>query len=324
MGEESNGLRQRRNKKSKKTKSKNATHGTTKDTPTVVHVTNDTTTTKTTTTSKSATQHPSKWSAIANAKDYPIIAITTIVMLPYALYNAYLYLHMGLYRPRLPAIQLHDPRQVLIVGTISSGTSQVTVDLKRMLNLEIGHENSETKWSFVRDGTLSRFHGIRYIPRLGRALIIPLQITAAKKERICFDRLSTNCVENSARRLCIEAAGNYVVEYNEAMITAQSHGYLDENFHVEDMTPCDVAELAGFVDESALHVSSRDLVLKACSDVGGKALQLMKSTENSYNKGLVSLDWDDLLGGKHGSKKKEGDRNLQKRAKKLARNLGYQ
>uniref|UniRef100_A0A6U2SY92 Uncharacterized protein n=1 Tax=Leptocylindrus danicus TaxID=163516 RepID=A0A6U2SY92_9STRA len=123
---------------------------------------------------------------------------------------------------------------------------------------------------------------------------------------------------------CIEAAGNYVVEYNEAMITAQSQGYLDENFHVEDMTPCDVAELAGFVDESALHVSSRDLVLKACSDVGGKALQLMKSTENSYNKGLVSLDWDDLSGGKHGSRKKERDRNLQKRVKKLARNLGYQ
>jgi len=278
MGEESNGLRQRRNKKSKKTKSKNATHGTTKDTPTVVHVTNDTTTTKTTTTSKSATQHPSKWSAIVNAKDYPIIAITTIVMLPYALYNVYLYLHlqrpdllttasMGLYRPRLPAIQLHDPRQVLIVGTISSGTSQVTADLKRMLNLEIGHENSETKWSFVRDGTLSRFHGIRYIPRLGRALIIPLQITAAKKERICFDRLSTNCVENSARRLCIEAAGNYVVEYNEAMITAQSHGYLDESFHVEDMALCDLAELTGFVDESALRGSSRDLVLNVCSDV---------------------------------------------------------
>ena len=50
----------------------------------------------------------------------------------------------------------------------------------------------------------------------------------------------------------------------------------------------------------------------------------MKSTENSYNKGLVSLDWDDLSGGKHGSRKKERDRNLQKRVKKLARNLGYQ
>ena len=73
---------------------------------------------------------------------------------------------MGIVQPR-PAVHLTDPRQVLIVGTISSGTSQVANDLKNKLGLEIGHENAVASWSFVRDGTVSWFHGIRYIPRPG-------------------------------------------------------------------------------------------------------------------------------------------------------------
>lgn len=341
---------------------------------------------------------------------------------------------MGLLRPRLPAISLSDPRQVLIVGTISSGTSQVTADWKRMLGLEIGHENSEATWSFVRDGTVSWFHGIRYIPRPGMDTSLAYKKNDKKESgkntfssvvnELCREfrpnmgfhpfmfrngkcslRQSWNaCWKNECRDVlkrewgcglrkiksssgdrdddacdtpfqkvllqvrhplrtieslvakfcigddvegdvqpafvtfmnalfphhnfslmsCIEAAGYYVDEYNSALLTAQSQGYLGESFHVEDMTPCAVAELAGFVDENALYSSSRDLVINACSDMGNKAVELMKSTENSYNKGLLAFDWDDLLGGKHGSRTKEGDLGLQKRIKKLAHKLGYQ
>lgn len=66
--------------------------------------------------------------------------------------------------------------------------------------------------------------------------------------------------------------------------------------------------------------------MKVCnsqSSGGSAANQLMKSTENRYNKGLVSLHWDDLLGGKHGSRKKAGDEDLLKRIRKLTQNLGY-
>ena len=110
-------------------------------------------------------------------KHSPMFLITIVVLLPYGLYNAYLSLFlqhpeiisfttMGIVQPR-PAVHLTDPRQVLIIGTISSGTSQVADDLKKKLGLEIGHENAEASWSFVRDGTVSWFHGIRYIRRPG-------------------------------------------------------------------------------------------------------------------------------------------------------------
>jgi len=58
---------------------------------------------------------------------------------------------------------------------------------------------------------------------------------------------------------------------------------------------------------------------------GNDANRPMTSTENSYNKGnrKLSLDWDDLLGGRHGSKKKEGDRDLHQKLKKMTKKLGY-
>ena len=115
-----------------------------------------------------------RWDVI---KESPFILITIAITTLYSLHNLYLFLFLqhpdaialasaGILRPR-PAVQLTDPRQVLIVGSISSGTTQVSADLKKQFGLEIGHENAESSWSFVRDGTVSWFHGIRYIPRPG-------------------------------------------------------------------------------------------------------------------------------------------------------------
>ena len=64
-----------------------------------------------------------------------------------------------------PAVRLQDPRQVLILGSMSSGTSSTADVLRRERSLlEVGHEDSDTEWKFVRDGTVSWFHGIRYFP----------------------------------------------------------------------------------------------------------------------------------------------------------------
>eukprot|EP00984_Skeletonema_dohrnii_P013579 scaffold5625_cov90-Skeletonema_dohrnii-CCMP3373.AAC.1 len=61
----------------------------------------------------------------------PLFVITAVILMPYALYNAYLYLFLQhpelisfLYPTIRPAVKVHDTRQLLIVGTISSGTSQ--------------------------------------------------------------------------------------------------------------------------------------------------------------------------------------------------------
>jgi hypothetical protein len=64
-----------------------------------------------------------------------------------------------------PPVTLSSERQVLIVGSMSSGTSQVATEFARHFpGFELGHEDSDTLWKFVRDGTISWFHGIRFFP----------------------------------------------------------------------------------------------------------------------------------------------------------------
>jgi hypothetical protein len=61
-----------------------------------------------------------------------------------------------------PAVGMNDTRQVLIIGSMSSGTSSIAQALREDVGIEVGHEDSDTLWTFVRDGTVSWFHGIRY------------------------------------------------------------------------------------------------------------------------------------------------------------------
>jgi len=368
----------------------------------------------------------------------PLFVITAVILIPYALWNAYLYVFLQnpelisfLYPTIRPAVKLHDTRQLLIVGTISSGTSQVAKDLKNNLGLEIGHENAEASWSFVRDGTVSWFHGIRYIPRPGIDVNVKTNNNAGKENNnttfltqvkyLCRElqpqmgfhpfmfrdgkcslrqswgdcwrdecedivkqewgcglrntsdkrddcetpfykvlhqvRQPLRTIESLVAKFCIggiegkvqpsflifanalfpqhkfgemsciEAAGYYVDEYNSAIGKARELGLVDDYFQVEEATPCQIANAAGFMDldSDSVYTPSRDRVLKVCTgeSIDGAANQLMTSTENRYNTGLVSLRWDDLLGGKHGSRKKSGDEDLQKRIKRLTQTLGY-
>jgi hypothetical protein len=61
-----------------------------------------------------------------------------------------------------PAVGMNDTRQVLIIGSMSCGTSSIAQALREEVGLEVGHEDSDTLWTFVRDGTVSWFHGIRF------------------------------------------------------------------------------------------------------------------------------------------------------------------
>eukprot|EP00934_Nitzschia_sp_Nitz4_P002112 Nitzschia sp. Nitz4//scaffold26_size159584//106292//107503//NITZ4_002502-RA/size159584-processed-gene-0.82-mRNA-1//-1//CDS//3329545115//2112//frame0 len=75
-----------------------------------------------------------------------------------------------------PPVQLEDPRQVLILGPMSSGTSSAANKLSQT-SLEIGHEDSDTSWKFVRDGTVSWFHAVRYWPPVANETIRSLHIS---------------------------------------------------------------------------------------------------------------------------------------------------
>lgn len=83
-----------------------------------------------------------------------------IICGPYCCYILYLwfFLQFGVLRS---AVADSGLRQVLIVGTQSSGTSQTAASL-RALGLEVQHEASDTSWSFARDGTVSSLHGMRF------------------------------------------------------------------------------------------------------------------------------------------------------------------
>ena len=63
-----------------------------------------------------------------------------------------------------PALGVHDPRQLLIVGTMGSGTTQKAAELSA-LGLEFGHEMSDSRERQVRDGTVSWAHGLRFLRR---------------------------------------------------------------------------------------------------------------------------------------------------------------
>jgi hypothetical protein len=54
-----------------------------------------------------------------------------------------------------PAVRLTDERQVLILGSMGSGTQQVSEALRKLLKVEISHEFSNAESYFARDGTVS-------------------------------------------------------------------------------------------------------------------------------------------------------------------------
>eukprot|EP00429_Kryptoperidinium_foliaceum_P032718 CAMPEP_0176131344 /NCGR_PEP_ID=MMETSP0120_2-20121206/66492_1 /TAXON_ID=160619 /ORGANISM="Kryptoperidinium foliaceum, Strain CCMP 1326" /LENGTH=423 /DNA_ID=CAMNT_0017466717 /DNA_START=123 /DNA_END=1394 /DNA_ORIENTATION=+ len=93
---------------------------------------------------------------------HPLTWVLLLVGLPYLGWTMYriLVLQYPLLANQRPPVNISDPRQVLILGSMSSGTSGTATLLNKYL--EIGHEDADTTWKFVRDGTVSWFHGIRY------------------------------------------------------------------------------------------------------------------------------------------------------------------
>ena len=137
------------------------------------------------------------------ASNYPAISSVLTVGLLMGLYK--LYLIIVLQYPELlnlrPAVKETDLRQVLIIGTMGSGTTQVGDELSGKLGLEIAHESSDASTQFARDGTISWFHGIRlfehdmeidrlcfdYKPYMGfhPAMYGPLNCTKGKTFKLC-------------------------------------------------------------------------------------------------------------------------------------------
>jgi hypothetical protein len=104
--------------------------------------------------------------------DHPLVKVGKYFLVPYAAYLSYYYFRLqrpdylaaataGLLTLR-PAVAVGNPRQVLIIAVPSTGTVQMAATLHNEMGLEMGHETSDAAWHFLRDGTVSGFHSVRF------------------------------------------------------------------------------------------------------------------------------------------------------------------
>jgi hypothetical protein len=350
---------------------------------------------------------------------HPVVRITVGVVVPYAIYIAYLYVRLQ--KPELlslwslrPAVGVPDARQLLIMGSMSSGTTQVAAELSRLLDLEVGHEQADTAWNFVRDGTVSHFHITRYLPLENTTASLLTRVNLAVQ--LCGDtntsaahykslenmgfhpfmyQASTcsyrqrgmgdncwrkecyaavlreygcavrdDCVTPFARSLhqvrnplrvleslvvkfCthveaaypvesfrilanatfpehdfyqyngtssyIEALGWYVVLYNQILVKATSAGLIDGVYRVEDVTVCEIADLAGLLDSSTtVYGPNHDRVAAICH--GPTPPGVLDQSQNMVNQDRVRLGWGDI---------RAISSKLEKSLRKLFATLGY-
>ena len=114
---------------------------------------------------------------------------------------------VGLGRAALP---LGAERQLLIVGTMGSGTTQMSHDLSS-LGLEFAHESSDSREARCRDGTVSWAHGLQYLA------LEPTDVRPDTVGRLCskprFAVWSSSFYDGSrghdGGRACLRAPGHY-------------------------------------------------------------------------------------------------------------------
>ena len=114
-------------------------------------------------------------------------------------------------------------------------------------------------------------------------------------------------------------AGYFLVEYQTALIEARKRDEIKAFYRIEDSSACDVAKLAGFMNsETALYAPNQVRIAEKCGNSSSNARTVIEEKENS-----LKLGWKDLHGGMHGSMKKEGDKDLEKKVRVLFHEFGY-
>lgn len=91
---------------------------------------------------------------------------------------------------------------------------------------------------------------------------------------------------------CIEAAGFFLVFYNEAMIEAQKRGEIRSFYHIEETSVCQIAEMAGLMSIGMIvYKPIYHKIKQICeeSDASHPAKQIVKQTWNKVNVDMVHL-----------------------------------
>ena len=374
---------------------------------------------------------------------HPIVIITAFITIPYGIYVSYFYLLLQ--RPDIlstlslntvnlrPAVGVNDERQLLIVGSMSTGTSQVTIELNNKLGIEMAHESSDSQWNYARDGTVSWFHGIRFMdppkskqdklqaiadicissfddsngshpanmgfhPGMYRppthgcsyrkrwdscwshecAAIMSREWGCAKRKdcEINFRRnvhqvrhplrtieslyvkfchtdvenihihknhtfsngnvnpsflLFANSIFRSQHDFthdsCLDAVSYYVVLYNNALLQARKRGEIANFYHVEESTPCDVAEVAGLLSpNTTVYQPNYDRIAERCK-VGSRhyaATHKFSKNANQINKNNFRIEWGDFNVASSSKSGKRNTKKIETMVKELVQALGYE
>ena len=125
---------------------------------------------------------------------------------------------------------------------------------------------------------------------------------------------------------CIEAAGHFLVQYQNTMIEARKRGEIADFYRIEDVSACNVAALAGLLDPNTTVYKPHSVYIADICDennADSPARHVVERRENKVNTDIVRLGWKDLRGGAHGSMKKAGDTQLEELIRALFKELGY-
>ncbi len=121
---------------------------------------------------------------------------------------------------------------------------------------------------------------------------------------------------------CMDAMAWYTVDFHRKLIKAREAGYVHGMFQIETTSPCEVAHMAGFGDESsAMYPPNAEKITKACRDDDGNldAMaqdffdRVKKENKGDAIPGLTPVAMNDF-----------DDPNLTKEIKKLVTALGYE
>jgi len=122
---------------------------------------------------------------------------------------------------------------------------------------------------------------------------------------------------------CLDAMAWYTVDFHQTLIRLQDSGMVDASFQIETTSPCEVAALAGFSDESeVLYPPNIAKVARLCRDddvdtgnpdaLSSGTFQKVKEKNEGKVHGLAQVSMNDF-----------NDKRLAKGFKSLIEALGY-
>jgi len=122
---------------------------------------------------------------------------------------------------------------------------------------------------------------------------------------------------------CVEPAATYVVDYNHLLLKASKKVPI-QLYKVETTSPCQLAHISGLTDPTRIvYEPHLERLQELCSQDSLDIAMEPMTEKHIRNMGILTLDLDDLMGGKHGSKRSSSDKSLMKEMKVLIEELGY-